>query len=317
MKPVREPASSRPKPCAFLKNVAGILPVRRSLLARRKQTDGRAGQRSVFFPSETSQFAPLILAQAGVQHPSGSSTIELPCALAESGVYSPDTACHCTVARAAAPYQAFHDRQWPLPLACHQQHHVLPKGTKLDLGRGALGEHHPQPTKPQPRLNRPTETRKQPISYISLEGEPSPTPIGKILPHSYYPKTRFRRNMARVIVISIDAAESSAHLARPRSNAVNLHNIPKSRPFTTSGSRGGKRSLAISFPFLTPPVRAGEFSRTRVQHSPGSAPTRPEPGLVFPLEDKLPNCKLQQYVVAQKYFLNSTVSTMLYSVVGV
>ena len=40
MKPAREPASSRPKPCASLKNASRILPVRHSLLALvgRKQT---------------------------------------------------------------------------------------------------------------------------------------------------------------------------------------------------------------------------------------------------------------------------------------
>ena len=40
VKPAREPASSRPKPCAFRKNAPEILPVRHSLLGlgKRKQT---------------------------------------------------------------------------------------------------------------------------------------------------------------------------------------------------------------------------------------------------------------------------------------
>ena len=56
MKPARELASSRPKPCASLKNAPGILPIR------------RRGQRSAF-PSETSRFAPLVLAQKGLVLP--------------------------------------------------------------------------------------------------------------------------------------------------------------------------------------------------------------------------------------------------------
>ena len=43
------------------------------------------------------------------QHFPGSSTIELPSVIAESGAYSLDRACHSTLARAAAPYQAFHN----------------------------------------------------------------------------------------------------------------------------------------------------------------------------------------------------------------
>ena len=63
MKPAHEPASSRPKPCASLKNAPRILPVRRSLLAivGRKQTVVR-GQ---LFPQKPSRFAPLILAHRG------------------------------------------------------------------------------------------------------------------------------------------------------------------------------------------------------------------------------------------------------------
>ena len=52
------------------------------------------------------------------------------------------------IERAAARYKAFRDSA-----PCHH----LPKGTKLELGRGAPGGHRPQSTKPPPRLNRPTE----------------------------------------------------------------------------------------------------------------------------------------------------------------
>ena len=115
--------------------------VRRSFLAivRRKETHG---QRSAF-PSEPPRFTP-----------PGSSTIELPVALAESIAYSPDRARRGTLAPAAAPHQAFRDNSVSpsLPLACR----LLPKGTKLELERGPTGGHYrPQPTKPPPRLNRP------------------------------------------------------------------------------------------------------------------------------------------------------------------
>ena len=91
----------------------------------------------------------LRFSRTGVQHSPGSSTIELPPTLAESGAYSPD--------------RPGFSRQCPLRHACHH----LPKSTKLEIGRGAPGEHHPQPTIPPRRLNRPAESRRQPVGYIS------------------------------------------------------------------------------------------------------------------------------------------------------
>ena len=65
VKPAREPASSRSKPCAFLK-APRILPVRRSLWPLQEEK----GQWSdISFPSETSLFAPLILAHRGSAFP--------------------------------------------------------------------------------------------------------------------------------------------------------------------------------------------------------------------------------------------------------
>ena len=62
-KPARKPASSRPKPCASLRKAPLIMPVRRFLftLGGRKQIRGKRSA----FPSETSRFAPLILAHKG------------------------------------------------------------------------------------------------------------------------------------------------------------------------------------------------------------------------------------------------------------
>ena len=59
MKPAREPASSRPKPCASLKKPLESSPFANPCGSRRKEK-GRC-QKSVF-PSEASLFAPLILA---------------------------------------------------------------------------------------------------------------------------------------------------------------------------------------------------------------------------------------------------------------
>ena len=66
MKPAREPASSRPKLCAFLKNPHESCPLAAPCGPRRKKND--RGQTSAF-PSETSRFALLILAYRGLALP--------------------------------------------------------------------------------------------------------------------------------------------------------------------------------------------------------------------------------------------------------
>ena len=91
MKPAREPASSRPKPRASLKNVARIWPVRRFSLALvgRKQAVVRdqVSPRNLPIRAFDSRFS-----RTGVQHSPGSSTIEFPSALAESDACSSDRA---------------------------------------------------------------------------------------------------------------------------------------------------------------------------------------------------------------------------------
>ena len=62
VKPAREPASSRPKPRASLKTPHESCPFAAPCGSRRKKND--RGQISAF-PSETSRFAPLILAHKG------------------------------------------------------------------------------------------------------------------------------------------------------------------------------------------------------------------------------------------------------------
>ena len=62
VKPAREPASSRPKPCASLKKPHESWPFVAPCGPRRKKNDH--GQTTAF-PSETSRFTPLILAHRG------------------------------------------------------------------------------------------------------------------------------------------------------------------------------------------------------------------------------------------------------------
>ena len=76
-------------------------------------------------------------------------------------------------------------------------YHHLPGGTKLELGRGAPGEHHPQPTIPPPRLSRPANCDESQLT-TSVDSESGPTPAGKTFPHSY-PKTRVSEGDAYVM----------------------------------------------------------------------------------------------------------------------
>ena len=59
-------------------------------------------------------------------------------------------------------YQALRDS-----VPCLSRAATLPKGTKLELGRGAHLGHYPQSTIPPPPLNRHAESRKQPVGCIS------------------------------------------------------------------------------------------------------------------------------------------------------
>ena len=140
VKSAREPASSRPKPGVSLKKPHKSCPSAAPCGPRRKKN--YRGHTSVF-PSETSRFKSVIVHRGSV--PPGSSTIELPSAFAESGAHPPDRAL------TGSPRQC-----------------TLPKGTKLELGRDAhLGTPYPQPTIPPPRLNRQTESRRQPVGCFS------------------------------------------------------------------------------------------------------------------------------------------------------
>ena len=148
MKPAREPASSRPKPCASLKKPHESCPLAAPCGPRRKKND--RGQISAF-PSETSRFKPVIFLRTGVQPSPGSSTIELPSAFAESGAYPPGRALpgsprQCSASRVPPPFR---------------------RAPNWDSEEARTWTYHPQPTMPPPRLNRHAESREQPVGCIS------------------------------------------------------------------------------------------------------------------------------------------------------
>ena len=130
--------------------------------------------------------------------------IELPSALVESGAYPPN--------RALSGFP----RQCSLPLACRH----LPKGTKLELGRGAhLGIPLNQIYRRRFSTDRLICKDRQFAS--SLEGDPGPTAAGKTLPHSY-PETRFRKERARdVAIIAYWKDQSYENFRRTRTMGPN------------------------------------------------------------------------------------------------
>ena len=176
VKPAREPASSRPKPCASLKKPHESCPFAAPCGPRRKKNDG--GQTSAIPqkpPGSRFRFS-----RTGVQPSPGSSTIELPSAFVESGAYPLDRELP------GSP------RQSPLPLACRHP----PEGHQIGARKRRTSENIilSQPYCRRVLTDRPNREGSQ--LAASLEGEPGPTPAGKTLPQSY-PETRFRRERAR------------------------------------------------------------------------------------------------------------------------
>ena len=146
--------------------------------------------------------------RTGVQPSPGSSTIELPSAFAESGAYPPDRELP------GSP------RQCSLPLACRHP----PEGHQIGTRKRRTPENTilSQPYCRRVSTDRPNREGSQ--LAASLEGEPGPTPAGKPLPHSY-PKTRFRRERARVYRITVGLSPTLCmvrHIASVWINRVRL-----------------------------------------------------------------------------------------------
>ena len=165
MKPAREPASSRPKPCASLKNALRILPVRRFLLTLvgRKKTEVSTALALTTWGASSwlaSQFMPLILAHRGSA---------LPWLVDDRDVLPPSPNLVRTYPMERN--QALRDSAscFSRAVASRRTHQI---GARK---RRASGEHHPQPTKPPPHLNRPAESRVSPV--LHPPERPSTTPI--------------------------------------------------------------------------------------------------------------------------------------------
>ena len=178
MKPAREPASSRPKPCAFLKKPHESCPFAAPCGPRRKKND--RGQRSAF-PSETSRFKPVILAHRGSALP---WLVNDRAALRLRRIW-----CVPTDSRVLPGSP----RQCSLPLACRHP----PEGPQIGAREEARTweHHHPQPTIPPPRLNRQAESRRRPV-LLTMQGHRNTTTFRFSL-NSY-----FQVNNKRCLVFS-------------------------------------------------------------------------------------------------------------------
>ena len=118
MKPAREPASSRPEPCATLKKPHESCPFAAPCGPRRKKND--RGQRSAF-PSETS---PVRAFDSRAQ--------EFSPPLARQRSSCPPPSPNLVRTHLMENYQAVRDSA-----PCLSRAATLPKATKLKLGRGA------------------------------------------------------------------------------------------------------------------------------------------------------------------------------------
>ena len=144
MKPVREPASNRPKPCVSLKKAHESCPVTAPCGPCMKKNN--RGQ-TLAFPSDTSWFTP-----SGFNPP-----------LARRRSSFPPPSSNLVRTHPIEHYQALRDSA-----PCLSRAATLPTGTKSKLGREVhTWEHRPQPTIPPPRLNRQAESRRQPVGCIS------------------------------------------------------------------------------------------------------------------------------------------------------
>ena len=178
MKPAREPASSRPKPCASLKKSHESCPFAAPCGPRRKKNDDR-GQTSAF-PSETSRSKPVILAHRGSALP---WLVDDRAALRLRRIWCVSTRQRTTGLSATV-----------LPASCvppPSQGHQIGARKRCAPGNTIILSQPCRRRVSTDRLNREGGQLT-----ASLEGEPGPTPAGRTLPHSY-PETRFRRERAR------------------------------------------------------------------------------------------------------------------------
>ena len=148
VKPVRKPASSRPKSCASLKRPTNLARLPPLVGPRRKKTVVR---HQLFLQKPFGSL--LRFSRTGDQQSHGSSTIKLPSDFAKSGAYPPNRVLPVS------------PQQPSLPLAFR----YTSRGASIWSSEEArTWEHHPQPTIRPPSLNRQAESRRQPVTCISL-----------------------------------------------------------------------------------------------------------------------------------------------------
>ena len=172
MKPTREPASSRPKPCASLKKPPDLarLPLLVALVGRKMTV-----VRHQFFPKKIYRFTPLILAHRGSALPwlvDDRPALRLRRIWCVPTRYSTTRLSATVLPASRVPPPSRRTPNWS-----SEEAHTW--------------EHHPQPTIPPPHLNRQAESRWQPIGCISLEGvSPALHPLEKLF-HTHTPKPGF------------------------------------------------------------------------------------------------------------------------------
>ena len=178
MKPAREPASSRPKPCASLKKPHGSCPFAASCGPRRKKQD--RGQTLVWnlpvqaFDSSTQGFStPLARRRWSCPPPSPNLVRTHP--IERYQALRGSAPC---LSRATIP----------------PERHQIEARERRAPGNTILSQPYRRRVSTE-RLNREGSQLA-----ASLEGEPGPTPAGKILPDSY-PESRFRRERARGVYV--------------------------------------------------------------------------------------------------------------------
>ena len=177
MEPAREPASSRPKPCASSKNPHKSCPFAAPCGPRRKKND--RGQIPAF-PSESSRFAPLILGAQGFSTP-----------LARRRSSCPPPSPNLVRTHPIEHYRALRDSA-----PCLSRAGTPPEGHQLGARKRCAPGHTILSQPYRRRVSADRLNREGSQLVASLEGEPGPTPAGKTLSHSY-PETRFRGERAR------------------------------------------------------------------------------------------------------------------------
>ena len=150
MKPTREPASRRPKPCASLKKSHKSCPFAAPCGPRRKKNDHAWS--NISFSLRNLPVQACDSRAQGFNPP-----------LARRRSSCPPPSPNLVRTHPIEHYQALRDSA-----PCLSRAATLPKGTKLrDSEEARTWEHHSQSTIPPPCLNRQAESRRQPVGCIS------------------------------------------------------------------------------------------------------------------------------------------------------